>query len=382
MKNKCGYFEVFDGCAGDMLAGSLLDAGLDFKLLKKELDKIPLTNYTIEIKKTKRQIFSHHFITATKFLVVLKEEEKFRKYTEIIKIIEDSSLSENLKNKILKIFGILAKVESKVHREKIENVHFHQVGQTDAIVEIASVVIGLDILGIKNVYSSSIGISNPAPATIELIKGLPVIFRDTTYEISTPTGVSILKGICKFKDMEDEIIVEGNGYGAGEREEPSPNILKFIYGRQKEENESIYMIETNIDDMNPLIFENLYEKLFKAGAVDVSVFTGIGKKNRPVFNLCIMVKEENFEKIKNIVFSETTTIGFRFRKEKRITLERETKEINTKWGKVRVKVSFSGDKTYNISPEYEDCKKISKKYNIPLKQVLLEVNNLSKNLSL
>jgi len=382
MKNKCGYFEVFDGCAGDMLAGSLLDAGLDFKLLKKELDKIPLTNYTIEIKKTKRQIFSHHFITATKFLVVLKEEEKFRKYTEIIKIIEDSSLSENLKNKILKIFGILAKVESKVHREKIENVHFHQVGQTDAIVEIASVVIGLDILGIKNVYSSSIGISNPAPATIELIKGLPVIFRDTTYEISTPTGVSILKGICKFKDMEDEIIVEGNGYGAGEREEPSPNILKFIYGRQKEENESIYMIETNIDDMNPLIFENLYEKLFKAGAVDVSVFTGIGKKNRPVFNLCIMVKEKNFEKIKNIVFSETTTIGFRFRKEKRITLERETKEINTKWGKVRVKVSFSGDKTYNISPEYEDCKKISKKYNIPLKQVLLEVNNLSKNLSL
>jgi len=182
--------------------------------------------------------------------------------------------------------------------------------------------------------------------------------------------------------MEDEIIVEGNGYGAGEREEPSPNILKFIYGRQKEENESIYMIETNIDDMNPLIFENLYEKLFKAGAVDVSVFTGIGKKNRPVFNLCIMVKEKNFEKIKNIVFSETTTIGFRFRKEKRITLERETKEINTKWGKVRVKVSFSGDKTYNISPEYEDCKKISKKYNIPLKQVLLEVNNLSKNLSL
>jgi len=382
MKNKCGYFEVFEGCAGDMLAGSLIDAGLDLKLLKEEIDKIPLKNYTIEIKKTRRHLFSHHSITATKFLVILKEEEKFRKYTEIIKIIEDSSLSENLKNKILKIFDILAKVESKVHREKIENVHFHQVGQTDAIVEIASVVIGLDILGIKNVYSSSIGISNPAPATIELIKGLPVIFRNTPYEISTPTGVSILKGICKFKDIEDEIIVEGNGYGAGERKEPSPNILKFIYGRQKEEVKNIYVIETNIDDMNPLIFENLYEKLFKSGAVDVSVFTGIGKKNRPVFNLCIMVEEKNFKKVKNIIFSETTTIGFRFRKEKRITLEREIKKIKTKWGKVRVKVSFSGDKTYNISPEYDDCRKISKKYNIPLKQILIEVNNLSKNLSL
>jgi len=382
MKNKCGYFEVFDGCAGDMLAGSLIDAGLDLKLLKKELDKIPLTNYTIEIKKTKRHLFFHHFITATKFLVVLEKEEKFRKYTEIIKIIQDSSLSENIKKEILKIFYILAKVEAKAHREKIENVHFHQIGQTDAIVEIASVVIGLDILGIKNVYSSPIGISNPAPATIELIKGLPVIFRNIPYEISTPTGVSILKGICKFKNIENGIIVEGNGYGAGERKEPSPNILKFIYGKQREEEKSIYVVETNIDDMNPLIFENLYEKLFKAGAVDVSVFTGIGKKNRPVFNLCIMVEEKNFEKVKEIVFSETTTIGFRFRKEKRITLEREIKEVKTKWGRVRVKVSFSGEKIYNISPEYEDCMKISKKSNIPLKQVLLEVNNLSKNLTL
>lgn len=377
MKNRIGYFEVFNGCAGDMLCAGLVDAGLDITLLKKELKKIPLSNYSIKIQNVKRELYHHHFMPATKFLVVLKKEEKFRKYGEIKELIKKSNLSESTKKKILKIFDIIAKAEAKVHREKIENVHFHQVGQTDAIIEVASVVIGLELLGIKKVYSSSVGISKPAPATLQIMKNIPVLIKNSPYEITTPTGISILKGLCEFKSMDEEILIEGSGYGAGEREKPSPNVLKFIYGKEKEE-EYIYVVETNIDDMNPLLFENLYEKLFENGAVDVSVFTGIGKKNRPVFFLKVLVKENSLEKIKEIIFLETTTIGIRYRKEKRDILERKTEFVKTKWGKVRIKLSFSGNKIYNVSPEYDDCKKIAREHKVPLKKVMLEVNNLAK----
>lgn len=377
MKNRIGYFEVFNGCAGDMLCAGLVDAGLDITLLKKELKKIPLSNYSIKIQNVKRELYHHHFMPATKFLVVLKKEEKFRKYGEIKELIKKSNLSESTKKKILKIFDIIAKAEAKVHREKIENVHFHQVGQTDAIIEVASVVIGLELLGIKKVYSSSVGISKPAPATLQIMKNIPVLIKNSPYEITTPTGISILKGLCEFKSMDEEILIEGSGYGAGEREKPSPNVLKFIYGKEKEE-EYIYVVETNIDDMNPLLFENLYEKLFENGAVDVSVFTGMGKKNRPVFFLKVLVKENSLEKIKEIIFLETTTIGIRYRKEKRDILERKTEFVKTKWGKVRIKLSFSGNKIYNVSPEYDDCKKIAREHKVPLKKVMLEVNNLAK----
>ncbi|HOV21716.1 MAG TPA: nickel pincer cofactor biosynthesis protein LarC [bacterium] len=381
--SKTGYFEVFNGCAGDMIVGCLIDAGVNPSILKNELQKIPISNYTIKIKKVKRKTNSSHFISATQFIVILKEKENQRKYTEIVNLIEKSSLSDDIKRKTLKIFNILAISESKVHKEKIDNVHFHQIGQTDAIIEIASAVIGLKLLNIESVYSSSIGISMPSPATLEILKGLPVLIKHIPYEISTPTGVSILKGLCKFHEIDEKISIEGYGYGTGTSETLPSDIMKFIYGKEiDKKKEEIYIIETNIDDMNPVIFEYLYEKLFQAGATDVSVFTGIGKKNRPVFNLQIMVNEENFEKVKEIIFSETTTIGFRYQKEDRIILQRKIKEIKTKWGSVKIKISFYGGKIYNISPEYDDCKKISKKFKIPLKNVITEVNNLSKNISM
>lgn len=373
---KIGYFEAINGCAGDMIAASLIDAGLDFNDLKKELQKIPVKDYEIEIKKVKREGFGHT-IQATQFLV---KPEKFSSegmsYREIIKIIEESKFDEERKNKIKKTFEILAEAERKVHGKEGNDVHFHQIGQIDAIIEISSAIIGLELLGVEKVYSSSIGVSNMAPATAEIIKGLPVWMKNEIFEISTPTGVAILKGISDFSPFTADFYIERVGFGTGIREKPFPNIIKFFTGKIIDEKNGIVVIETVIDDMSPVMFENLMEKLFKEEALDVSIFSGMGKKNRPVFKIEIIAPDFKLNEIGEILFRETTTIGFRYRKEKRMVLEREIKEIETEFGKVRVKFSYKDGKLVNVSPEYDDCKKLSEEKKVPLKEIYRRINKV------
>ncbi|MCM8785895.1 MAG: nickel pincer cofactor biosynthesis protein LarC [Candidatus Omnitrophica bacterium] len=367
---RIGYFEVFDGCAGDMLAGSLVDAGLDIEVLKRELKKLPVENYKIEIKKVKRKTQFGNSQEGTQFLVVSTGKwDDETPYSSIFKIIEKSSYSLKIKEKILNVFDILADAESIVHKEKKEQVSFHQVGQIDAIIEIVSVIIGIEILRIEEVFSSPIGFSNIAPATIEILKGIPTIPKNIPFEITTPTGAAIIKGIANFSPINSDFYINRFGYGAGTRESPPPNMVKFIIGEAKDEKDSVVIIETNIDDMNPVLIGHLIEKLYNNGALDVSIFHGIGKKNRPVFKVEIILPENKFKKISEILFEESTTIGFRYRKENRIVLEREVKTIKTTIGNVRVKKSYINGKVINISPEYDDCKKISEQKRIPLKKV-------------
>ncbi|MCM8803144.1 MAG: LarC family nickel insertion protein, partial [Candidatus Omnitrophica bacterium] len=239
----------------------------------------------------------------------------------------------------------------------------------DAIIEIVSVIIGIEILRIEEVFSSPIGFSNIAPATIEILKGVPTIPKNIPFEITTPTGAAIIKGIANFSPINSDFYINRFGYGAGTRESPPPNMVKFIIGEAKDEKDSVVIIETNIDDMNPVLIGHLIEKLYNNGALDVSIFHGIGKKNRPVFKVEIILPENKFKKISEILFEESTTIGFRYRKENRIVLEREVKTIKTTIGNVRVKKSYINGKVINISPEYDDCKKISEQKRIPLKKV-------------
>ncbi|MCM8804762.1 MAG: nickel pincer cofactor biosynthesis protein LarC [Candidatus Omnitrophica bacterium] len=367
--SKIGFFDVLNGCAGDMLAGSLIDAELDIKTLEKQLKKLPIENYKIKTEKVKRKTSFGHLIEGTKFIVESNEKWDDRiPYEKILNIIEKSSFSLKTKEKIIKIFEILAESEASVHKEKKEKIHFHQVGQIDAIVEIVSVIIGLELLEIEEVFSSPVGVSNLAPATINILKDVPLVFKDCHFEITTPTGASILKGIANFSSFYSDFYLYKVGYGAGTREEPLPNMVKFLIGTFKKE-EEIIILETNIDDMNPILFSNLFEKLFKAGALDVSLFQGIGKKGRPVFKLEIILPDFKLKEISDILFKESTTIGLRFRKERRILLERDIKEIDTSLGKIKVKISHINGKKINISPEYEDCKKISEEKGIPLKRV-------------
>lgn len=368
--SRVGFFDVLNGCAGDMLAGSLIDAGLDIEILQEELRKLPLENYKIKIEKVKRKTDFGHSIEGTKFIVesIGKWNEK-TSYKEILDIIEKSSFSLKTKEKIIKIFDILAEGEVSIHKEKKEKLHFHRVGQIDAIIEIVSVIVGLELLEIEKIFSSAVGVSNLAPATIDILKDVPLVFRDSPFEITTPTGASILKGIADFSYFYSNFYLDRVGYGAGTRDQPSPNMVKFLIGRLEKKGEEIIVVETNIDDMNPVLFSNLFEKLFEAGALDVSLFQGIGKKGRPMFKLEIILPDFKLKEISEILFKESTTIGLRFRKEKRVVLERDVKEIDTSLGKIRLKISYINGKEMNISPEYEDCKKISKEKNIPLKRV-------------
>ncbi|MFN4227476.1 MAG: nickel pincer cofactor biosynthesis protein LarC [Candidatus Ratteibacteria bacterium] len=378
--SKIGYFEVFDGCAGDMFVGSLIDAGLDVEILKKELEKLPVKDYRIETKKVKRKTQYGHKQEGTQFFVIpTKQWNDKTPYSSILKIIEKSSFSSKIKEKIIKVFDILAEGESIVHKEKKEKIHFHQVGQIDAIIEITSVIVGIEILEIQEVFSSSVGISNIAPATIEILKGVPTILKNIPYEITTPTGAAIIKGIANFSPIISNFYINRFGYGAGIRDDPPPNMLKFIIGETKEEKENVIIIETNIDDMSPVLIGYLIEKLYKNGAFDVSVFSGIGKKNRPVFKVEVILPEKNFKKISETLFEESTTIGFRYRKENRIVLEREVKTVKTPLGNIRIKKSYINGKVINVAPEYDDCKKIAEQEQIPLKKVYQTVYKTLEN---
>lgn len=364
-----------NGCAGDMIVASLIDAGLDLKNLERELEKLPLKNYKLEVKRVKRKTDFSHQIEATQFIV--KPEGKWNDktpYKEILKILRESSFSSEIKKKIIKIFDTLANAEATIHKEEKENVHFHQIGQVDAIVEIVSAVIGLEILGIDRVYSSPVGVSNLAPATCEILKGVPLILKNYPFEITTPTGASILKTICDFSPLNNDFYLNKIGYGAGTREEPSPNVVKFLMGEIKTEKEEVLIVETNIDDMNPVLAGNLIEKLLKNGALDVSLFQGIGKKGRPVFKIEAIIPDYKLKEICEVIFKESTTIGLRYRKEKRIVLKREIKEIDTELGKIKIKISYYNGEKVNITPEFEDCKRISEEKNIPLKKVYQIIN--------
>jgi len=366
---RIGYFDVLNGCSGDMIVGCLIDAGLDFKELKKELEKLPVKDYKIEIKKVKRKTDWNHYIEGTRFIVEPYKWNDATPYKKIIEIIDKSSFGKNTVKKIKNIFEIIADAEKVVHNEKKENIHFHQIGQIDAIIEIVATIVGLQLLKIENVFASPVGVSDIAPATGEILKGVPMVLKNIPFEITTPTGAAILKGIADFSSLNSNFYLEKIGYGAGERESPSPNMIKFLIGKIKEEDEDLVFIETNIDDMNPVFFTNLFDKLFKGGCLDISLFQGIGKKGRPIFKIEIIAPESKLKEIGRILFEESSTIGFRFRRINRVILERETKEIDTDFGKIKVKISYMNGKIVNVSPEYEDCRRISEEKNIPLKKV-------------
>ena len=377
MSSDTGYFDILNGCAGDMLAGSIIDAGLPLEELRKELRKIPVASYRVEAEKVLKKTTYGHSLEATQFRVIPgKKWDDSTSYAKITGLIDASTLSVSNKNNIKKVFDVLARAESSVHRESIEDVHFHQVGQVDAIVEVASTVIGLDMLGAGKVYCSSPGVAKPAPATLEMLKGLPVIMKSVDAEIITPTGTALIRGLCSVSENLPGLSIDRVGYGAGEMDLPYANVVKFFLCSSACKEDSIILLQTNIDDMSPLLFENLFEKLFASGALDVSVYQGIGKKNRPVFNLQVMLPENLLKEISEVIFRETTTLGVRYRKESREVLKREEGKINTKWGEVRVKKGYMGDKQVNVSPEYSDCKKIADKYGVPLKMVFSEISKI------
>jgi len=390
---KTAYFDCFAGISGDMCLGALVDAGADISEIAKYLKKIPLKNYVLESRKVLR-----NGISATKVDVIIKQsaisnqQSAAKKWADIKKIIDRSTLDKHIKEKGLKIFKKLFEAEAKVHGEPLDKVHLHEIGGVDCIVDIFGTLIGLDMLGVKKIYTSSINLGSgkvktdhgilpvPAPATVELLRDFPVYSSGIPLELTTPTGAALITGLGAIFSALPEMRIEKIGYGAGTAKiAHMPNALRILIGRDivREKhpvtNNTVMVMETNIDDMNPQLYEHVMEKLFTSGALDVFLQNIIMKKGRPAIKLTVIAEEEDTDKMADILFKETTTIGLRFYKARRKTLNREIVRIDTKYGMVRLKLSRLKDIIVNISPEYDDLKAIAKKTKLPLKKVLEDI---------
>jgi pyridinium-3,5-bisthiocarboxylic acid mononucleotide nickel chelatase len=317
-------------------------------------------------------------IAATKVDVVLKaasreQRAESKKWKDIQKIIKDSSLPEKIKKQGLQIFRNLFEAEAKVHGSTIEKTHLHELGCVDCLVDIFGTLIGLSILGIEKVYASPINLGSgstqtshgimpvPAPATAELLKGIPCYSSGPAFEMTTPTGAVLLKTLSSGVGSMPLFSTEMIGIGAGNKDpEERPNILRVMVGEADDliQDETITVIETNIDDMNPQVYEYVMERLFSAGALDVFLTQVIMKKTRPGVVITVLCSAEKKNEIINILLKETTTIGVRFYKTNRVIMKREIKQVQTKFGRVRVKRSTLGS-SVRVTPEYEDCKMIA-----------------------
>ena len=390
---KIAYFDCFSGISGDMTVGALLDAGLKIETLEEELNKLGLSGYQLEVNRLTKK-----GICATQFRVKIKEEGVERRFKDILDILEKSKLDEEIKKETKKIFFNIAQAEAKIHQKDIDKIHFHEVGGLDCIIDITSAVIGIKKLGIKEVYSSALPLGKgfvecahgiipvPAPATLELLKDIPTYDGRVDSEMVTPTGAAIISTLAKIFGERPLMKIERTGYGAGEKEFSIPNLLRVSIGKKilKDEelkdgyvSDNAVLIETNIDDMNPEFYDYIMEKLFCQGALDVFLTPMQMKKNRPAHMLSIIVYEQNLKEILEVLFSESATLGVRIREIKRLRLLQQDFIAETKYGKIRVKVGIFKGKTKNIAPEYEDCKKMAKQYEVPLKEVYEEAKKVA-----
>jgi len=377
------YFDCFSGISGDMTLGALVDAGASIVALRAELSKLNLSGYEITAEKVHRSGLS-----ATKVHVKLDDKpQPARHLSDIRSIIETSNLSASVKQKSIRIFERLAAVESKVHGTTPDKVHFHEVGAVDAIVDIVGSVIGLDMLGITTIAGSAVNLGSgsiktahgilpvPAPATAELLKGIPSYGSSVPFELTTPTGAVILSTLCSSFGPMQQMRVSQTAYGAGGRDIPGqPNVLRLMIGEPSssyDEDTSI-VIETNIDDMNPQLYEHVIDKLMQQGAHDVYLTPIIMKKGRPAILLSVLTHGAKESAVLDTIFRETTSIGVRIREVGRKKLTREIQIVGTVYGKIRVKVSKRGEEILTVTPEYEDCRKIAEDKQVPLKQVMEE----------
>jgi hypothetical protein len=383
------YFDCFSGISGDMTLGALVDAGVSIDALRSELSKLNLPGYRITAEKVTRS-----GIASTKVNVDLDEKKQpVRHLSDIRTIIESSHLSEAVKQKSIRIFEKLAEAEARVHGTTPDKIHFHEVGAVDAIVDIVGSVIGLDLLGITELAGSSVNLGSgtirsahgtlpvPSPAASELLKGVPVYASSLLFELTTPTGAAIISTMSSSFGPLPRMRIDRIAYGAGNMDFPEqPNVLRLFIGEPVaayEEDASV-VIETNIDDMNPQAYDYIIEKLMQQGAHDVYLTPIIMKKGRPAVLLSVLTDKAKSEAVLDTIFRETTSIGVRIQEVGRKKLSREIREVETVYGKVRVKVSRLGDETLTVTPEYEDCRKIAETKQVPLKTVMEEAKKQTK----
>ncbi|WP_425800451.1 nickel pincer cofactor biosynthesis protein LarC [Desulfitobacterium sp. Sab5] len=411
---KVLYYDCFCGISGDMNLGALLDLGVDEDYLRRELSKLSLNSeYELQVKKDNKK-----GISGTQVNVVLKntthlhkhhhhhhendevqnDDDTFngsnhhahRDFKDIESIITNSSLSDKVKKLSLAIFQKVAEAEAKVHEKPLYEVHFHEVGAVDSIIDIVGAAVCLDYLNVDKIMASTVQVGGgfvkcahgiipvPAPATVEILRNIPIKSGLVQFETTTPTGAAILAANAEaFMDKVD-LSIEKIGYGIGHRDLEIPNVLRVYLGNEEkiEEVEEQNIIETNLDDMNPELYEYVEEKLFASGALDVYKTPIVMKKGRPAVKLSILTNLKNEKSILDVIFKETTSIGVRKYKVNKIMLHREIVQVDTKYGRITVKKSYYNGELVKYKAEYEDCKRIALQNNVAILDVYKEVNKV------
>ena len=389
---KILYYDCFAGISGDMNLGAMLDLGVDQKFLLQELSKLPVDSYKIKVHKDKRG-----GITGTKVDVIVPPQKKAsslhtlkkRTFRDITRMIKQSNLSANVKRISIDIFTRLARAEGKIHGHKIENVHFHEVGAIDSIVDIVGAAICLDYLKIDKVISSSIQVGSgmincshgtfpvPSPATAEILQDIPIKTGLVPFEATTPTGAAIIAATAVSFTEKIDFTPQKIGYGLGSKDSTIPNVLRLFLGEisadavkadDPETGEAV-IIECNIDDMNPELYDALMERLFAAGAHDVFLTPIIMKKSRPAVMVSVLCDVGKQKAIEEVLWLNSSTFGLRSYKVAKSMLRRETVKVKTKYGEITVKSGYLNERIIKSKPEYEDCKRLAKENGVTIQDI-------------
>jgi len=377
---KICYLDAFSGISGDMTVGALIDAGAPADAVLDALRSLD-TGARFRTEKTMRGA-----IASTKFLVDLAgSQSKHRHLSDIRVLVQRSAIPDRAKQNTCAVFQRLGEAEAQVHGVPLERVHFHEVGAADSIADIAGACVALDLLGVEQLHVSAVNTGSgvvktdhgmlpvPAPATAVLLQGKPVYARGPEMELTTPTGAALAVTLASSFGPMPPMTIASIGYGAGDRDfKEHANVLRAILGESSRAPEAalVSVIEANIDDSSPQVLGYALERLMDAGALDASLSPLQMKKNRPGSLLRVIARPEDQERLAQIVFSETSTLGLRIHAAERRVVEREIVEVETPFGTVRVKVGTAG----SFAPEYEDCRAIAQRTGTPLKQVLAAVN--------
>jgi uncharacterized protein (TIGR00299 family) protein len=389
---KIAYFDLIAGASGDMMLGALIDAGLSQEDLQNSLSTLNLNDFELNIQKLVKNGFG-----ATKVDVNVSDNVPERHLPQIEQIITSSNLPLSIKKRAIAIFHKLGIVEAEIHGTSIDRVHLHELGGVDTVVDVVGVLSGLEILGIEKVYASPVPLGRgfvrgahgqiplPAPATIALLKNVPIHGVEIDKELVTPTGAVLLTSLAAAFDKIPHMKLESIGYGAGGRDLPIPNLLRVLIGESTDDDtisfQPLVILETNIDDQNPEIFSFVMDRLFSNGALDV-FFTSIQmKKNRPGTMIQVLAKPEDITRLRNILFEETSTLGIRQKMFERYALEREIKEVRTAYGEVQVKVAQLGGGKIKIAPEFDDCRRLAELHQVPVREIYFAAEEAARRLS-
>ena len=392
------HLDVFSGIAGNMFMGALLDAGLSRRELEQDLAGLGL-DHKLKVTRVKRGALAGRYVD-----VVVPHHTHSRKrtnkardahpsghspahvrtYLQIVRVLERAKLEPAVRGRALSIFEALGRAEARVHGIALEKVHFHEVGAVDAIVDVTAAAIGLARLGIQRVTSSPIALGHgrvetdhgrlplPAPATLELLRGIPTVPAHVAWETVTPTGAAIVKTLVDEFGSLPAMTVEAIGHGAGnDREGPMPNMLRAVIGRSgRFDADRVVTLETHLDDLVPEHFDYLLERLLESGALDVSIQHLQMKKNRPGFGIRVIARPADRLPLARVLFAESTAIGVRATESDRITLTRESRSVMTEFGRVRVKIVWDDEGRASVSAEYDDCKRAARKKRARLGDVI------------